>query len=82
MNNIQSTVTYIKQLLKIGTVIPTSHPFIQRRKLRKSPLKQPHETMQSIQERSFEDVEKEREQPTWFLIMREHLQNYGNIKSP
>ena len=82
MNNIQSTVTYIKQLLKIGTVIPNNHPFIQRRKLRKSPLRQPLETMQAIQERSFEDVEKEREQPTWFLIMREHLQNYGNIKSP
>ena len=77
MNNIESTVTYIKQLLKTA-----SHPFIQRRKLRKSPLKQPHETMQSIQERSFEDVEREREQPTWFLIMRDHLQNYGNIKSP
>ena len=84
MNNIQPFALYIDNLFKTAGITPTSHHLMQKRILKRlrSSLRQPRETMQSIQERSFQDNEKERAVPTWLDIAIDHLQNYGNIKSP
>lgn len=82
MNNIHSTVTYIEHLLKTAGITPASQLLIQKRRRRKSPLREPHPNMQAIQERSFQDIEQERAVPTWLDIAINHLENYANIRRP